>query len=154
MNTEEWISKGYNLLVDCTPKLIAALLIWIIGSWMAKLIVRTANRMMSKRGYDESLQKFLTDFLSWTLRILLIIVVLGLVGIDTTSFAALIGAAGLAVGLALQGSLSNFAGGVLIMIFKPYKVGDLIESQGHLGVVKEVQIFNSILMISVRHIFV
>lgn len=143
MNAEEWLSKGYNLILDYTPKLIAAILIWVIGSWIVKFIVRTAMRVMTKREYDESLKKFLTDLLSWTLRILLIIIVLSTVGIETTSFAAIIAAAGLAVGLALQGSLSNFAGGVLIMIFKPFKIGDLIEAQGEIGAVNEISIFTT-----------
>ncbi|MFC1845451.1 mechanosensitive ion channel family protein, partial [Thermodesulfobacteriota bacterium] len=87
-----------------------------------------------------------TNLLSWGLKLLLFISVASMVGIATTSFIAVLGAAGLAIGLALQGSLGNFAGGVLILIFKPYTVGDLIEAQGHLGVVKEVQIFNTILL--------
>ena len=143
MDAEEWLSKGYNLILDYTPKLIAAILIWVIGSWIVKFIVRTAIRVMIKREYDESLKKFLTDLLSWALRILLIIIVLSTVGIETTSFAAIIAAAGLAVGLALQGSLSNFAGGVLIMIFKPFKIGDLIEAQGEIGAVNEISIFTT-----------
>ena len=98
---------------------------------------------MKKRGVDETLQKFLANLLGWTLKILLFVSVTAKLGVETTSFAAIIGAAGLAVGLALQGSLSNFAGGALIMIFKPFKVGDLIEAQGELGVVKEIQIFTT-----------
>jgi small conductance mechanosensitive channel len=90
---------------------------------------------MEKASYEESLKKFLVNLLNWTLKIVLIIVILGIVGIETTSFAAILAAAGLAVGLALQGSLANFAGGVLIMIFKPFKIGDLIEAQGEIGVV-------------------
>ena len=101
---------------------------------------------MSKGSYDESLSKFLLNLLNWALKVLLIVVVLGTVGVETTSFAAILAAAGLAVGLALQGSLSNFAGGVLIMIFKPIKVGDLIEAQGALGVVKEIEIFTTKLL--------
>ena len=98
---------------------------------------------MSKSKYDESLQRFLLNLVSWALKILLILVVIGKLGVETTSFAAILAAAGLAVGLALQGSLSNFAGGVLIMIFKPYRIGDLIEAQGELGVVKEIEIFTT-----------
>jgi len=143
MNTTEWISKGYNLLLEYTPKLIAAILIWIVGSWIIKLILKGIKRAMSKGNYDESLQKFLSDLISWALKILLIVIVLGTVGIETTSFAAILAAAGLAVGLALQGSLSNFAGGVLIMIFKPFKIGDLIEAQGEIGGVKEISIFTT-----------
>jgi small conductance mechanosensitive channel len=98
---------------------------------------------MSKGAYDESLQKFLLNLASWALRIFLIILVISTLGVDVTTFAAVIAAAGLAVGLALQGSLSNFAGGVLLMIFKPYKIGDLIEAQDVLGHVKEIEIFTT-----------
>ena len=98
---------------------------------------------MDKRDYDLSLKKFITNLIRWALKIVLIIVVLGTVGIETTSFAALLASVGLAIGLALQGSLGNFAGGVLIMIFKPFKIGDLIEAQGQMGVVKEIEIFTT-----------
>jgi small conductance mechanosensitive channel len=101
---------------------------------------------MEKTKADKTLIPFITNLLSWGLKVLLFISAASMVGIATTSFIAVLGAAGLAIGLALQGSLANFAGGVLILIFKPYNVGDLIESQGHLGVVKEVQIFNTILL--------
>ena len=99
--------------------------------------------MMAKQNYDESLSKFLLNLISWALKIFLIITVISTLGIETTSLAAVIAAAGLAVGLALQGSLSNFAGGVLLLIFKPYKIGDLIEAQGAVGVVKEIEIFTT-----------
>ena len=98
---------------------------------------------MNTGDYDESLQTFLTQLIKWVLKIVLIIVVLGTMGIETTSLAAVIAAAGLAIGLALQGSLGNFAGGVLIMIFKPFKIGDLIEAQGEMGVVKQIEIFTT-----------
>ena len=98
---------------------------------------------MDKANYDPSLKKFLLNLISWLLKIALIVIVLGTMGIQTASFAAIIAAAGLAVGLALQGSLGNFAGGVLIMIFKPIKLGDLIEAQGEIGVVKEIEIFTT-----------
>ena len=98
---------------------------------------------MDKANYDPSLKKFLLNLIRWLLKIALIVIVLGTMGIQTASFAAIIAAAGLAVGLALQGSLGNFAGGVLIMIFKPIKLGDLIEAQGEIGVVKEIEIFTT-----------
>ena len=124
-------------------KILTAIIIWIVGSWLIKKVMLTTTTIMMKKDYDESLQKFSLNLINWTLKILLIIVLLSKVGIETTSFAAIIGAAGLAVGLALQGSLSNFAGGALIMIFKPFKIGDLIEAQGIIGVVKEIQIFTT-----------
>ncbi|GAA4894440.1 small-conductance mechanosensitive channel MscS [Flaviramulus aquimarinus] len=139
IDTEKWL----ELALDYGLKILGAVVIWIIGSWVIKKILKTTKKLMSKRDYDESLQKFLLNLLGWTLKIVLIVVVLGTVGVETTSFAAILAAAGLAIGLALQGSLGNFAGGVLIMIFKPFKIGDLIEAQGELGVVKEIEIFTT-----------
>lgn len=143
MNTNEWLDKGYNLIIDYTPKILAAIAIWIIGSYLIKFIVKTVKKYFRNRDYDESLEKFLTDLIRWSLKIILIVVVLGTIGIETTSFAAILAAAGLAVGLALQGSLSNFAGGVLIMLFKPFKIGDVIETQGEIGTVKHIEIFTT-----------
>jgi small conductance mechanosensitive channel len=143
MDTQKWIDAGYNLIVEFGPKLIAAILIWLIGSWVIKMIIKGVRTAMTKAAYDESLKKFLLNLISWVFKIVLIIVVLGTVGVETTSFAAILAAAGLAIGLALQGSLGNFAGGVLIMIFKPIKIGDLIEAQGEVGVVKEIEIFTT-----------
>jgi small conductance mechanosensitive channel len=127
--------------LDYGIKIISAIVLLIIGLWIIKKIVGVAKKMMVKSKIEVSLQKFLGDLISWLLKALLIITVLGQLGVATTSFVAIIGAAGLAVGLALQGALANFAGGALIMIFKPFKVGDLIEAQGELGAVKEIQIF-------------
>ena len=138
-----WLEKGIEFLVDFGPKIIGAIFIWILGSWAIKKVVKQAKRLMVFRKYEVSLQKFLSDLFGWVLKIILIITVLGLLGIETTSFAAIIASAGLAIGLALQGSLSNFAGGFLIMIFKPFKIGDLIEAQGEIGVVQEIEIFTT-----------
>ena len=143
METQKWIDAGYNLIIEFGPKLIGAILIWIIGSWIIKMLLKGLTKLMTKADYGESLEKFLLNLINWTLKIVLVIVVLGSVGIGTTSFAAVLAAAGLAIGLALQGSLGNFAGGVLIMIFKPIKIGDLIEAQGEVGVVKEIEIFTT-----------
>lgn len=140
---QEWINYGIDLAKEFGPKLLTAIIIYIIGSWVIKRIIKAAKRMMAKSKYDESLQRFLLNMISWTLKIFLILLVISTLGINVTTFAAVIAAAGLAIGLALQGSLSNFAGGVLIMIFKPYKIGDLIEAQGALGVVKEIEIFTT-----------
>ena len=140
---ENYIEKFKEILVDYTPKVLTALAILIIGLIVIKLIVRASKKIMSKRSVDLTLQKFLGDLISWTLKILLFVTVIAKLGVATTSFAAIIGAAGLAVGLALQGSLANFAGGTLIMIFKPFKIGDLIEAQGEVGVVKEIEIFTT-----------
>ena len=126
-------------------KLLGGIVAFIIGLWIINRLVSVVGKMMEKRGMDESLQPFIKSLMGIGLKAMLLISVAGMVGIETTSFVAVIGAAGLAVGLALQGTLANFAGGVLILIFKPYKVGDLIEAQGHVGWVEEIQIFVTIL---------
>ena len=123
-----------------------AIIVFIIGLYVANWITKMITRGMRKRNFDVSLQSFLGSMISVGLKVLLLVTVAGMLGIQTTSFVAVIGAMGLAVGLALQGSLANFAGGVLILVFKPFKVGDLIESQGQTGVVHEIQIFNTILL--------
>ncbi|MDD7884453.1 mechanosensitive ion channel family protein [Flavivirga sp. 57AJ16] len=137
------VEKWLDLALHYGLNILGAIIIWIVGSWVIKKLLKGTKKVMSKQSYDESLQKFLLNLLGWVLKIILIIVVLGTVGVETTSFAAIIAAAGLAIGLALQGSLGNFAGGVLIMIFKPFKIGDLIEAQGALGTVKEIEIFTT-----------
>ena len=124
---DKYLDYLKRLIIEFTPKILVALAILIIGLIIIKLIVKASRKVMNNGGIDITLQKFLGDLVGWGLKILLIIVVISKLGVETTSFAAIIAAAGLAVGLALQGSLANFAGGALIMIFKPFKVGDLIE---------------------------
>lgn len=141
----EYIDKLWELIIEYSPKIITALVILIIGLFIIGLMTKMTKRLMKRQNMDETLQKFLSNLLNWTLKVLLFVMVASKLGVETTSFAAIIGAAGLAIGLALQGSLSNFAGGALIMIFKPFKVGDLIEAQGELGVVKEIQIFTTLI---------
>lgn len=138
-----WLDKGVNFVVEYGPKVLGAILIYIIGSWVVGRIVRGLRRVMKRLKYEESLQRFLINLISWGLRIVLVIVVVSALGVDVTMFAAIFAAAGLAVGLALQGSLSNFAGGVLVMIFKPFRLGDLVETQGVLGIVKDIDILNT-----------
>jgi len=143
MEVQKWLDIALDFIINFGPKVLGAIIIWIIGSWVIKKLLKAAGKVMTNGNYDESLQKFLSNLLSWVFKIILIVVVLGTVGVETTSFAAILAAAGLAIGLALQGSLANFAGGVLIMIFKPFKIGDLIEAQGGMGVVKEIEIFTT-----------
>ena len=143
MDLEKWLDKGIDFASEYGIKILGAILIWIIGSWIIKKLLSGTKVFMTKRAFDESLQKFLLNLLGWIFKILLVLAILAKLGVETTSFAAILAAAGLAVGLALQGSLSNFAGGVLIMIFKPFKIGDLIEAQGEIGVVKEIEIFTT-----------
>ena len=127
-------------------KILGAILFFIIGLWITSLITKAIRKVMIRRGIDHSLQSFFASIISIGLKILLLVSVAGMIGIQTTSFVAVIGALGLAVGLALQGSLANFAGGVLILLFKPFKVGDLIETNGQTGIVQEIQIFNTIIL--------
>lgn len=143
MDFQKILDKVIEIGSEYGIKVIGAIVIWIVGSWIIKKIVKILAKGMSKANYDESLQKFLKNLVGWILKILLILAILGNLGIETTSFAAVLAAAGLAIGLALQGSLGNFAGGVLLMIFKPFKIGDLIEAQGELGNVKEIEIFTT-----------
>lgn len=128
-------------LVDYSPKVISAFLILFIGLYAIRIINRIIRKIMVKRELDPTLTKFLADILLWALRVLLFVTFISKLGIETSSFVAILGAMGLAVGLSLQGSLSNFAGGMLIILFKPFKVGDTIEAQGVLATVQEIQIF-------------
>lgn len=143
MDMQKWIDTGYDIIVTYAPKILMAIVIWLIGLWVIRMVLKGIRKALEKGNYDVSLQKFLVNLIKWSLKIVLIVIVLGTVGIQTTSFAAILAAAGLAIGLALQGSLANFAGGVLIMIFKPFKVGDVIQAQGELGSVKEIEIFTT-----------
>ena len=142
-NAQVWIEKFVDFIAEYGPKVIGAILVYLIGSWVVRRLVGALRKVMNRSKYDESLQRFLLNLLSWVLRVVLVLVVISQLGVDVTTFAAVIAAAGLAVGLALQGSLSNFAGGVLIMIFRPYRIGDLIEAQDVLGVVEEIDIFTT-----------
>ena len=141
-----YIDKIYDMAIGYGPKVLLAIITLIVGLWIIKVILKGANRGFEKSNMDESLRPFISSLLGWTLKLLLFISIASMVGIATTSFIAVMGAAGLAVGLALQGTLANFAGGAMILIFKPYKIGELIEAQGHLGVVKEIHIFVTILL--------
>ncbi len=146
MKIEPYLEKITALLVEYTPKVIIALLVLLIGLWVIKRVAIIAEKAMKRRDLDVSLRTFLKSLVSIGLKIMLIVTVAGMIGIGTASFVTILGAAGLAIGLALQGSLSNFAGGVLILIFKPYKVGDTIEAQGQTGEVKEIQVFNTLVL--------
>jgi small conductance mechanosensitive channel len=130
-----------NVLIDYSPKLISAFVILFVGLYAIRLINRFIRKIMVKRDLDPTLTKFLADILLWVLRVLLFVTFISKLGIETSSFVAILGAMGLAVGLSLQGSLSNFAGGMLIILFKPFKVNDTIEAQGVVGTVSEIQIF-------------
>ena len=143
---KEYIQKAVEMIMEYGPKVLLAVVVLLVGFAIANKLVKISNKLMEKRGTDASLRPFITGLINILLKALILISVADMVGIATTSFVAIIGAAGLAVGFALQGTLANFAGGVLILIFKPYRVGDLIEAQGHTGHVTEIQIFVSTLI--------
>lgn len=140
-NITNYAETFIKILIDYSPKLISAFLILFVGLYAIRLINRLIRKIMVKRELDPTLTKFLADILLWVLRVLLFVTFISKLGIETSSFVAILGAMGLAVGLSLQGSLSNFAGGMLIILFKPFKVGDTIEAQTMIGTVSEIQIF-------------
>lgn len=132
-------------LVLWAPKLVGAILVLIIGFWIVGIIARLAGKAMDRAGLDKDVQPFLKSLITTLLKILVVLSAAGLIGIEVTAFAAILAAAGLAVGMALQGTLGHFASGVMILIFKPYRVGDLVDIQDQVGHVNEIQIFNTIL---------
>ncbi len=125
--------------------LLKAVVVLVIGLWLVNMITKLVKRILSKSNVDESLSSFLSSLVSILLKVMVYITAIGLLGVPMTSFVAILGAAGLAVGLALSGTLQNFAGGVMILLFKPFKVGDFIDAQGYTGTVSAIQIFVTIL---------
>ncbi len=142
---DEIIKTVITYAVDFGYRLAGAIVALIIGLWIIKLLTKGLSALMKSRELDQSLQPFLRSLLNITLKALLVVSVLSMLGIEMTSFIAILGAAGLAVGMALSGTLQNFAGGVIILVFKPFQVGDVITTQGHTGSVFEIQIFNTVL---------
>jgi small conductance mechanosensitive channel len=134
-----------NLAVAYGIKILGAILIYIVGKWAAQLITKLFRKMLEKSNTDVTLIKFLGDLIYFGLLVLVIIAALGTLGVNTTSFAAIIGAAGLAIGLALQSNFSNFGAGVVILFLRPFKVGDFIEAGGATGVVDSISIFNTVI---------
>lgn len=132
-------------VLEFGPKLVSAVIVLIVGLWVVKILTRVSHKVMQKSNVDVSLRGFLGGIISVLLKIMVYITALSVLGIEMTSFIAILGAAGLAVGMALSGTLQNFAGGVMILLFKPFKVGDFIDAQGYSGVVKEIQIFRTVL---------
>ncbi len=148
MNPEDiqkYIDTGVEMVMAYAPQLLLAILTLIIGMWIINRVLKAADKALSKK-FDPTLTRFVQNLVGIGLKLILLISVAGMVGIETTSFIAVLGAAGLAIGLALQGNLANFASGVLILVFKPFKVGDFIEGGGKMGTVREIQIFTTVLM--------
>lgn len=141
-----FIFKIKEMAIEYAPKLLGAIIVYLIGSWTINKLAAVMRKAMSGKHYDPSLQTFLTSLVKTLLTILLILTILGMVGVNLTAFGALLAGLGIAIGAALNGSLGNFAGGVMLLTFKPFKVGDLLEAQGQTGVVKELGIFNTVLI--------
>ncbi len=137
------VKKAIDWLWNALPNIVLAIIILVAGIYLIRLINKLVRKFFQKKDYDLALETFLQSFINIALKIILFVVVISQLGVQTTSLAAILGAAGLAIGLALQGSLSNFAGGVLILLFKPFKVGDFISAQGVDGTVKEISIFTT-----------
>lgn len=142
---DEYVEMGMEMGLAYAPKLLLAIVTLIIGLWIINRVTVGLIKAFERGGMEETLRRFLRNLVNIGLKALLLISVASMVGIETTSFIAVLAAAGLAVGLALQGSLANFAGGVLILIFKPYKVGDFIDTNGNAGTVHEIGIFNTVM---------
>ncbi len=140
------VQKYIDMAIEYSPKILLAIIAWIVGSWIIKRILKGINNLMVKKEIDETLRPFLQSLIGILFKVILVITIAGIVGIDVTAFAAVIAAMAFAVGMALQGSLGNFAGGVLLLIFRPFRVGDLITAMGYTGVVEEIQAFATTLV--------
>jgi small conductance mechanosensitive channel len=140
-----YVDKAVELIMGYGPQLVLAIVVLIAGLWLIKRVTVLMAHALERAETEPTLAKFLGSLASNGLKVLLFISVASMVGVETTSFIAVLGAAGLAVGLALQGSLANFPGGVLVLLFRPYRVGDFVEAQGVSGTVASIQIFNTVL---------
>lgn len=134
-----------SAVINYGMKALSAIIVLVVGLFIAKMIVGYVSKILDKKGVEESLKPFLSSVLSWMLKAAVFIAAVNTAGFETTSFLALLGTAGLAIGMALQGSLSNFAGGVLILLMKPFKVGDVISAQGYTGAVTKITAFSTVL---------
>lgn len=143
MNINLNVTELSDMAINFGTKVLYAIIVFVLGLLVIKMITKSFKRALAIKKIDQTLEPFLVSIVNAILKVALLISVLGMVGVKTTSFVAVIGAAGLAVGLALQGSLSNFAGSVLILVFKPFKVGDFIQAQGHSGTVNEIGLFTT-----------
>jgi len=140
-----YINKAIDAAVFYAPKVLLAVIVLLVGLRLIKYMGKLTRKAMDKKNMEESLKHFLVSLISIFLKVILVVTVISMVGVETTSFVAVLAAAGFAIGMALQGSLGNFAGGVLILLFKPFKVGDVIEAQGQKGKVSQIEIFNTII---------
>ncbi len=146
MDKQAIIDKITAMVIEFAPMVFMAILTLIIGFWLISWISKIIMQTLKKKGFDDTMRPFLSSLINVGLKVLLLLSVAGMFGVETTSFIAVLGAMTFAVGMALQGSLGNFASGVMVLLFKPYKVGDLVEIQGKTGFVDEIQIFNTVLL--------
>ncbi|HJD94192.1 MAG TPA: mechanosensitive ion channel [Bacteroides togonis] len=145
INVENLLDRLLNYGIELGKSLLAALVIYIVGRFIIKYILRFITSLMVKRKVEVSVQTFLRSLLKIVLNLILAFAIISKLGVETTSFAALLASAGVAIGMALSGNLSNFAGGLIILVFKPFKVGDYIDAPGGSGTVKEIQIFHTLI---------
>lgn len=145
MSSEQIFEFVIENLLTIGAKILISIAIYFIGHFLIKKLVRFIRVMLAKRGVDPSLSSFTLSFVKITLMLFVLIVIVGILGIDTSSFVAIFASLGIAIGMALSGTLQNFAGGVLILVLKPFKVGDFIETQSQLGTVKDIRLFNILL---------
>lgn len=145
LSIDDAITKIANSMVDFAFKLMIAILIFYIGRFIIRKIYKMTLNVMTRRKMDPSLTTFVLSLVKMVLYFILIITIIGILGIETSSFLAIFASAGVAMGMALSGTLQNFAGGVLILLLKPYKVGDYIEAQGYAGTVKSIQLFSTVI---------
>lgn len=147
-NVFNWMDKVKEMSLEYAPKLIGAFVIYILGRWLIKWTSRITRSILNKKNLDSSLQSFLTSTASVGLNILLFITIISVLGVETTSFAAILAGVGLGIGAAMNGSLGNIAGGVMILILKPFKIGDIIETGECFGIVQEIGIVNTTILTS------
>ena len=145
MPVNEMVNAAMHWILGALWKLVLAIVVYYVGRWIIKKIIRVMGKIFERREIDSSLGAFLVSLVNISLMLCLVVVVIGILGIETSSFLALFAAAGVAVGMALSGTLQNFAGGVMILLLKPFRVGDYIEAQGQAGKVKTISIFNTVL---------
>ena len=145
VSLDVFLAKMIDLGISVGSKILLAIVVFLVGRWIVRRLNKLLAKILEKRHVEASLSTFVKSLVNITLTLLLIIVVIGVLGIETSSFIALFASAGVAIGMALSGTLQNCAGGVMILLFKPFKVGDTIEAQGQSGTVREIQIFNTIL---------
>ena len=149
---QNYIETIKKLILEYSPKFVVAIIILVVGLWATSFITKTAKKVMIKRNVELTLSNFIGNLIFWTLRVLLFVTVISKLGIETSAFVTILGAAGLAIGLSLQGSLSNFAGGILIILFKPFRLGDTIEAHGETGKVDEILIFSTRLITATNQV--